>query len=99
MHIKIIPVERRGPPGHLAEVELHFDDGVCAGLKLVGFGIWGERGGEIRSVTFPARQYSVSGERRSFALLRPITDSKAVDSIKQLILEAYQASEEAALVE
>jgi hypothetical protein len=58
------------------------------GLKLIGFGVWERRGGG-RNVTFPARQYSVNGERRSFALLRPILDPTAQDRIRELILDAY----------
>ena len=40
-------------------------------------------------MTFPARQYSVNGERRSFALLRPVADASAQDRIRELGLEAY----------
>jgi hypothetical protein len=72
----------------LADAELHFADGVLAGLKLIGFGVWERRGGG-RNVTFPARQYSVNGERRSFALLRPVLDATAQDRIRELILDAY----------
>jgi hypothetical protein len=35
-----------------------------AGLKLIGFSVWERRGNGGRNVTFPARQYSVNGERR-----------------------------------
>ena len=59
-----------------------------AGLKLIGFGVWERRGGG-RNVTFPARQYSINGERRSFALLRPVADAAAQDRIRELILDAY----------
>ena len=59
------------------------------GLKLIGFGIWERRAAGGRNVTFPARQYSVNGERRSFALLRPILDTTAQDRIRELILDAY----------
>jgi hypothetical protein len=45
-------------------------------------------------VTFPARQYSVNGERRSFALLRPILDVTAQERVRQLILQAYTEYEE-----
>jgi hypothetical protein len=72
----------RNPPGKLADAELQFTDSVLAGLKLIGFAIWERRGGAGRNVTFPARQYSVNGERRSFALLRPITDATAQDGIR-----------------
>ena len=44
-------------------------------------------------MTFPARQYSVNGERRSFALLRPIADTAGQDRIRDLILQAYAEHE------
>ena len=68
------------------------------GLKLIGFGIWERRTGGGRNVTFPARTYAINGERRSFALLRPITDIGAHDQIEELILEAYAESKAAAIV-
>ena len=49
--------------------------------------------GNGRNVTFPARQYSDNGQRRSFALLRPIVDTQAQDRIRDLILEAYAERE------
>jgi len=66
-----------------------------AGLKLIGFCVW-ERGIVCRTVTFPCRHYSVNGERRSFALLRPIVDLTAQDRIRDAILEAYAEYEEKA---
>ena len=60
-----------------------------AGLKLIGFAIWERRAGGGRNVTFPARQYSVNGERRSFALLRPVAETPAHEHIRDLILAAY----------
>ena len=94
MTIKIIPNDRGNPPGKLADVELHFDaaDGVLDGLKLIGFAVWERRTGAGRNVTFPA-QYSVNGERRSFALLRPLADVAAQDRIRDLILAAYAETE------
>ena len=95
MTIRIIANDRGNPPGKLADAELHFTDadGVLVGLKLIGFGIWERRTGSGRNVTFPARQYSVNGERRSFALLRPIIDAAGQDRIRDLILEAYAEHE------
>ena len=87
--VKITPNDRGNPPGKLADAELHFADGPLAGLKLIGFAIWERRGGLGRNVTFPARQYSVNGERRSFALLRPIVDATAQERIRETILSAY----------
>ena len=89
MTVKIVPNEKGNPPGKLADAELHFTDGVIEGLKLIGFSVWERRTGNGRNVTFPARQYSVNGERRSFALLRPISDTGAQDRIRDLVLQAY----------
>jgi len=72
--------------------------GPLAGLKLIGFSIWERRTGAGRNVTFPARQYSVNGERRSFALLRPIVDTTAQNTLRELILEAFQEYEERAAI-
>ena len=71
MVVKIVPNDKANPPGKLADAELYFTDGVLDGLKLIGFAVWERRSGSGRNVTFPARQYTVNGDRRSFALLRP----------------------------
>lgn len=91
MQIKIIPNETGNPAGKLADAELHFDaaDGPLSGCKLIGFAVWQTRTAERRNVTFPARQYSVNGERRSFALYRPIAHAEATSTIRDLILQAY----------
>ena len=95
MTIKILPNEKGNPPGKLADAELHFSEGPLEGLKLIGFAVWERRSAAVgRNVTFPARQYAVNGERRNFALLRPIVDSTAQTRIRELILEAYQDHEE-----
>jgi len=93
MIVKFAPNDRGNPPGKLADAELHFTDGTLEGLKLIGFGIWERRNGAGRNVTFPARQYSVNGERRSFSLLRPVVDASAQERLKDFILEAYEAHE------
>ena len=95
--IKITPNDLNNPPGKLADAERHFTDGPLDGLKLIGFGIWERRTGGGRNVTFPARQYAVNGERRSFALLRPIADTTAQERIRDLILDAHAAHEEQAV--
>lgn len=63
------------------------------GLKLVGFAVWERRTGSGRNVTFPARAFSVNGERRSFALLRPFAESSASDQLRDLILAAVDEHE------
>src|SRR6266849_1959941 len=94
--VKITPNDRGNPPGKLADAELHFTEaaGPLGGLKLIGFSIWERRGGLGRNVTFPARQYSINGERRSFALLRPIVDVSGQEWVRALILDAYAAHEQ-----
>ena len=98
MTIKITPNDKGNPPGKLADAEVHFSDGPMEGLKLMGFAIWERRGGNGRNVTFPARQYVVNGERRTFALLRPIVDSAAQSKLRELILQAFQDYEERAAI-
>ena len=89
MTVKIVPNEKANPPGKLADAELHFNDGVLDGLKLIGFSIWERRTGNGRNVTFPARQYTVNAERRSFALLRPVADAASQERVRDLVLQAY----------
>lgn len=99
MRIKIIHadhVANRTPIGQIATAELHFDTGELTGLKLIGFAIWDHRGtADKLSVTFPSRMYSVNGEHRSFALLRPTNNTTDSDSLRDLIIAAYHEQKEA----
>src|SRR5476649_993595 len=93
--IKITPNDKGNPPGKLADAELHFGgESPLAGLKLIGFSIWERRGGNGRNVTFPARSYAINGDRRRFALLRPVVDTTAQTGVRERILEAYAEYEE-----
>ena len=92
MTVKFFPNDKGNPPGKLADAELHFKGGPLDGLKLIGFAIWERKAGG-RNVTFPARQYSVNGERRSFALLRPSVDTGSQDKLRDVILAAYAEHE------
>jgi hypothetical protein len=91
--IKIVAADTHQPAGKLADAEIHFDhrSGPLEGLKLIGFSLWERRSANgSRNVTFPARTYSVNGERRSFALLRPSGEGPtAPDAIKDAIFAAY----------
>ena len=98
MIVKITPNDKQNAPGKLADAELHFTEGVLEGLKLMGFAIWERRNGNGRNVTFPARSFSVNGERRSFSLLRPVVDSTAQDRVRELVLQAYAEYEQNAAV-
>jgi hypothetical protein len=97
MTISFFPTDasaRDASAGKLADAELHFAGGPLDGLKLVGFAVWQRKTGG-RNVTFPARQYSVNGEQRSFALLRPHSTTPRSsadhpqDRLRDLVLAAY----------
>jgi len=88
MTVKFFPNDKGNPVGKLADAELYFTGGPLNGLKLIGFAVWERKAGG-RNVTFPARQYSVNGERRSFALLRPVADPGTQDTLRDAIIAAY----------
>ena len=88
--IRIIRNDRDVPQDKLADAELHFTGGELDGLKLIGFGIWKRPTGEPK-VTFPARPFTVHGERRNFTLVRATGDTSAEERLRQLVLKAYEA--------
>jgi hypothetical protein len=97
--VKFTQSDKNAPAGKLADAELHFTEGVLDGLKLIGFTVWERRTGGGRNVTFPARQYSVNGDRRSFSLLRPAAgDTTSQERLREVILQAYSEHEESAAV-
>jgi hypothetical protein len=92
MTVKFVMNDKGNPAGKLADAELHFAGGPLDGLKLVGFGVWERKQGG-RNVTFPSRQYSMNGERRSYSLLRPILEQSAQNALRDLILQSYKEHE------
>ena len=94
--VKITPNDKGPPESWPMPIALRRRPSPLAGLKLIGFSIWERRGGNGRNVTFPARSYAINGERRSFALLRPVVDTTAQEAVRERILEAYAEYEEAA---
>src|SRR4051812_45105594 len=91
IEVKILRNDRPTPVGKLADAEIHFVEGELAGLKLIGFAVWERRDGPGRNVTFPARQFTVHGERRNFSLLRTVTDPLAQNRVRDMVLQAYLA--------
>ena len=91
MHVfvKIITSDGHKPAGKLADAEIHFAGGDLDGLKLIGFAVWARRDGHGQNVTFPARQYIVDGERRTYSLLRSIEDPGAQERLRDFVLRAY----------
>jgi len=98
MVVKILPNDKGVPSGKLCDAEVHFTEGALEGLRLLGFAVWERRSGTGRSVTFPSRTYSVNGERRSFSLLRPVTEANSQDRIRDVVLQAYAEFEAQAAV-
>lgn len=99
MKVHIVPNTTGNPVGQLATAEIYFTEKPLAGLKLIGFGIWERRSGNGRNVTFPARSYRINGEQRSFALVRPIVDSHAAETLKNAILDEYARFEQSSSAE
>ena len=90
INIKILESEdHQATPNKLADAEIHFTGGELDGLMLVGFAIWQARDGNGQNVSFPSRQFSVHGERRSFSLLRWIAKREAQDRLAGAVLQAY----------
>lgn len=80
-----------GPDRLVCEAEIHFAEGLLAGLKLVGFSLWKSPEGEIY-VTFPSRAFGAGADRRYFDFLRSIEGvPQPSRSLKTAILEAYRA--------
>lgn len=98
MVVKIMPNDKGMPSGKLADAELHFTEGEMEGLRLLGFAVWERRTGVGRNVTFPSRTYSVGGERRSFSLLRPVSDVHSPEKVRDLVLQAYSDYEAQAAI-
>ncbi len=86
------------PESRLADVEIHFEEGLLSGLKLVGCSVWRSKKGEEPTVLVPSRSYATAGGVRYYELLRPSEEGKspedaavkqAVRNFKQYIREEY----------
>lgn len=97
--MKILITPHTNPQGKIADAALEFEAGEpLAGLRLIGFGIWrASRPAGEPVITFPARNYTVCGESRTFAIVRPAGTGgpTAADAIRAAILDAYRAALEA----
>jgi hypothetical protein len=59
------------PESKLADVEIHFEEGILSGLKLVGCSVWRSKKGDGIAVLVPSRSYATAAGVRYFDLLRP----------------------------
>ena len=88
------------PVSKLADVEIHFEEGLLAGLKLVGCSVWKSKKGEVPTVLVPSRSYATASGIRYFELLRGSSasgltnetteDRQAVKTFKEYIRKEYQ---------
>ena len=85
------------PESKLADVEIHFEEGLLFGLKLVGCSVWRGKKGENPTVLVPSRSYATAGGVRYYELLRPAEDTptdphgskEAVRRFKDYIRDEY----------
>jgi len=92
--VKILKSDQHSAPAKLADAEIHFAGGALDGLKLVGFAVWRKRDGNGQNVSFPSRQFTVHGERRTFSLLRWVAERTAQDRLADVVLQAYRQNQQ-----
>jgi hypothetical protein len=78
------------PESKLADVEIHFEEGLLSGLKLVGCSVWRSRKGEEPSVLVPSRSYATAGGIRYYELLRPSEEGKPEDPAGKLAVRNFK---------
>jgi len=80
------------PQSKLADVEIHFEEGLLAGLKLVGCSVWKAKKKENLAVLVPSRSYATAGGVRYYELLRPAEEdpkNETIKKFKKYIQEEY----------
>jgi hypothetical protein len=82
------------PASKLADVEIHFEEGLLAGMKLVGCSVWRGKKGDQVTVLVPSRSYATAGGVRYYELLRGAGEDEkeqkaAVRRFKDYIREEY----------
>src|SRR3989337_1797347 len=75
MRVHYVLTHGGAPASKLADVEIHFEEGLLSGLKLVGCSVWRSKKGEAPTVLVPARSYATAGAVRYYELLRASYDS------------------------
>ena len=78
------------PVSKLADVEVHFEEGILSGLKLVGCSVWKSKKGEKPTILVPSRSYATASGVRYYELLRHADDDKgAARKFKEYIRDEY----------
>jgi len=75
----------------LADVEIHFEEGILAGVKLVGCSVWRSKKDEKPTVLVPSRSYATVAGVRYYEMIRSSADDDktAVRDFKDNILDEY----------
>ncbi len=99
MRVKFRPVDERAPEGKLAEVELHFDEGIFEDMKLIGFSLWRSKKSKSRPLYLlpPSRRWKDrDGNWQSYDFLRPCDSDNghAGEELESRVIEEYQKYEE-----
>ena len=83
------------PASKLADVEIHFEEGLLAGLKLVGCSVWRSKKGDEPTVLVPSRSYATAGGVRYYELMREANDNAGAErpNINVKRFKAYIRSE------
>ncbi len=98
MRVHYILNQGVAPESKLADVEIHFEEGILSGLKLVGCSVWRSKKGEGPTVLVPSRSYAAAGGVRYYELLRASEEGGAADdgrgkqavrSFKQYVRDEY----------
>lgn len=94
MRIQFILNHKGTPSGKLADVEIIFEEGFLAGLKLGGCSIWRPMKGDAPTVLVTSRSYATSGGVRYYQFLRSSEvgekeNQTALKTFKQYIRDEY----------
>jgi len=74
MRVHYVLNHGESPASKLADVEIHFEEGLLSGLKLVGCSVWRSKKGDLPTVLVPSRSYATAGGVRYYELLRDSAD-------------------------
>src|SRR3954452_21247623 len=88
--VRILEATSRATARKLANAEIQFAGGALDGLVLAGFAVWVNEEGSGESVTFSSRQFSVSGQPRSFSLSRWIAKREAQERMADAVFRSYR---------
>jgi len=67
-------LNKEAPESKLADVEIQFEEGLLAGMKLIGCSVWKAKKNENPTVLVPSRSYATAGGVRYYELLRDSDD-------------------------